>query len=352
MPKYFYIDAYGRKQGPVRGSQLKKLAELGIITPDTPVETESGAQQEIAGRISGLEFPSDDSPDDPPPIPAPPVLEESSPFLQDDEPVFPVIEERKEHSPGPLSRAVYIFLAVFVGVFGIHDFYAKRVRQGWIHLGLLSPWILVFLASILVVFGISLFVLIYAPHAGEIRECKRDIKDVEKNIRDTQRELYDLRQKLEEAKAGRLHGGKEPAPQQPPLREREIPRRQSPPPQDPGEGRVINVELRQGEKEKKAELKEIIIPVKIDEEYVRELEKDLRNMENSLGNLKNRQEMLQAKLASLRVQQGAERIPAWLNTGLVWLYFFLFVLPCLSWAMAMCEIIYVTRDGTGKKLGP
>ena len=41
-PNYFYADAYGQKQGPVSPQQLKKLAMQGIITPNTPLETDTG----------------------------------------------------------------------------------------------------------------------------------------------------------------------------------------------------------------------------------------------------------------------------------------------------------------------
>ena len=45
----------------------------------------------------------------------------------------------------PLSRHTYIFLAVFVGMFGIHDFYAKRNGHGVAHVACLGPWILMIL---------------------------------------------------------------------------------------------------------------------------------------------------------------------------------------------------------------
>ena len=42
MANYFCIDADGQKQGPFGREQLQELAEQGIITPDTPTETEMG----------------------------------------------------------------------------------------------------------------------------------------------------------------------------------------------------------------------------------------------------------------------------------------------------------------------
>jgi len=55
MPNYFYIDANGRKQGPVDKQRLQKLMDWGTITPTTPLETESG-HQGMAGQIPGLDF--------------------------------------------------------------------------------------------------------------------------------------------------------------------------------------------------------------------------------------------------------------------------------------------------------
>jgi hypothetical protein len=46
-------------------------------------------------------------------------------------------------STQPFSRHTFIFLAVFVGIFGIHDFYVKRNAQGAIHIACLAPWIFV-----------------------------------------------------------------------------------------------------------------------------------------------------------------------------------------------------------------
>jgi len=53
MRTYFYIDSNGNKLGPYSGQQLKELAARGVITPDTPMETESG-QKGLAGQIRGL----------------------------------------------------------------------------------------------------------------------------------------------------------------------------------------------------------------------------------------------------------------------------------------------------------
>lgn len=55
MTNYFYFDANGQKHGPINGHQLQALATQGIVTPETPIETDSG-QRGTAGQISGLKF--------------------------------------------------------------------------------------------------------------------------------------------------------------------------------------------------------------------------------------------------------------------------------------------------------
>ena len=57
MPNYFYTDASGQRRGPVDDQQLKTLAGSGVITPKTPLETESGYKG-TAGQIPGLKFSS------------------------------------------------------------------------------------------------------------------------------------------------------------------------------------------------------------------------------------------------------------------------------------------------------
>lgn len=55
MPKFFYYDANGQKQGPVNEPQLQSLATQGIVTPETALETESGYRG-VASQIPGLNF--------------------------------------------------------------------------------------------------------------------------------------------------------------------------------------------------------------------------------------------------------------------------------------------------------
>lgn len=52
MSLWFYYDENG-KQGPIQPSELKTLAEMGQITPDTIVETEAGRKAK-ASAVKGL----------------------------------------------------------------------------------------------------------------------------------------------------------------------------------------------------------------------------------------------------------------------------------------------------------
>ena len=66
---WYYYDAKGKKVGPVPFSVLQSLAENGVISPGTAVESENG-QAAIAGKIEGLIFAESQSP--PEPVPAVP----------------------------------------------------------------------------------------------------------------------------------------------------------------------------------------------------------------------------------------------------------------------------------------
>ena len=54
MANFFYTDASGQKT-PVTEQQLQALINRGIITPTTPLETDTG-HQGFAGQIPGLNF--------------------------------------------------------------------------------------------------------------------------------------------------------------------------------------------------------------------------------------------------------------------------------------------------------
>lgn len=342
---YFYTDAIGQKRGPIDDVQLKSLAAQGIITPHTPLETEAGIKG-LAGQISGLEFHS---------ITAPPLSgsrdatnlsetgsQEMSTFVQADKPA--IVPEVSGWDSSRPSRAVFIFLAVFVGLFGVHDFYAKRIRYGWIHLSLLLPWILFFLVSVFVVFGYSLYAWSYSPYRKEIRECRLALKTNKQEIMETEQKLAELRRKLDEARAGTIRKPKEILPEGKKPREI-IPNKEKP------EKNTPEKKPREVVPEQDREPRTVIPKpqAEIDLELVQELENSLRELERSLNGLERRNTELQATLASLKIQQGAEKLPAWLSTGPLWLYFFFFILPLASWVMAMFEIIYVTKDGKDRE---
>lgn len=53
MTNFFYFDQSGQKQGPINDQQLRALAAQGSITPQTPLETDTGHKGQ-AGQIPGL----------------------------------------------------------------------------------------------------------------------------------------------------------------------------------------------------------------------------------------------------------------------------------------------------------
>ena len=69
MAKFFLTDTNGNKQGPYNEQQLQSGIAKGIITPTTPLETDTG-HKGLAGQIPGL-FPVPQPP--PPPNLVPPV---------------------------------------------------------------------------------------------------------------------------------------------------------------------------------------------------------------------------------------------------------------------------------------
>ena len=70
MPNFFYFDENGYKYGPFDGRQLRELAVQGAVTPNTPMETDTG-QKGTAGQIPGLFAAVPSQPDQPVPSPAP-----------------------------------------------------------------------------------------------------------------------------------------------------------------------------------------------------------------------------------------------------------------------------------------
>jgi hypothetical protein len=71
MSTWYYYDYLGVRQTVNSDTELRRLAELGTITPETIIETETG-KTISANRINGLTFPAE-----PVPIPQPVVGEES-----------------------------------------------------------------------------------------------------------------------------------------------------------------------------------------------------------------------------------------------------------------------------------
>ena len=74
MP-YFYTDENGNRHGPIDEQRLQTLAERGVFTPLTPLETDTGLKV-AAGQIRGLVFPAL-KPSDVPAYEPPPFLPDS-----------------------------------------------------------------------------------------------------------------------------------------------------------------------------------------------------------------------------------------------------------------------------------
>jgi len=55
MTSFFYTDENGQRQGPCNVQQLQTLVDMGILTPDSPLETDTGHKGN-AGQIPGLRF--------------------------------------------------------------------------------------------------------------------------------------------------------------------------------------------------------------------------------------------------------------------------------------------------------
>ena len=75
---YYLLD---REYGPVSAAELKRLAEVGTIRPDTKVKNGSAGTWGPALQVKGLfaKRPSSAQPPKPPPVPPPPRAEPSAP---------------------------------------------------------------------------------------------------------------------------------------------------------------------------------------------------------------------------------------------------------------------------------
>jgi TM2 domain-containing membrane protein YozV len=139
MPNFIYTGANGQQQGPYSLEELQELANQGIITPNTQLQTETG-HKGLARQIPGLTFNTT--------APHPPTNGGKKGIGSFVQKVAESFESEPESTP-LLSRFTYIFLAVIVGILGVHEFYARRFGKGAIHLACLAPWILVFIFSII-----------------------------------------------------------------------------------------------------------------------------------------------------------------------------------------------------------
>ena len=113
MANFFYTDTNGQKQGPVTDQQLRTMAAQGIITPNTPLETEGG-HKGTAGQIRGL-FAT--APASTPQIPSP----QSSNGK--------VTDESKQKNK--ITTALFAFL---LGGLGIHRFYLGEKNAGMLYI--------------------------------------------------------------------------------------------------------------------------------------------------------------------------------------------------------------------------
>jgi hypothetical protein len=56
MADWYYYNESGEKVGPIRGRELKRLAQQGTVTPETRIEDENG-RIALARNVTGLTFP-------------------------------------------------------------------------------------------------------------------------------------------------------------------------------------------------------------------------------------------------------------------------------------------------------
>ena len=351
MADWYYYDNNGNKLGPVTGRQLKELARTGRIPPETLIEGQDG-QTVFARQAGNLTFPEkgmihSEQQSVPPPLPDT-MLEPWTAVQQTDDmilipPVLANEEEVKESPSRQFSRAVFIFLAVFVGLFGVHDFYAKRVREGRFHLALLLPWILAILVSILSVFGLTLYAIFGSLPGTEVGKIQHALKAGSKEILEMEQKRSETARHLERALAGerpiRQH---QDEPEKPISSQPDEPEMPIPPQWDEPERQAPSLPDQPADSPPS---------VNVDWKYVEELRSSLAQYDRLLSDLEQRQNELKTELVSLKAQQGLQQMAAWVSTGPLWFYFFFGVLPFVSWVTAMVEIVYVTKDGTGKPLG-
>lgn len=108
----FYINDNGEAKGPYTFGQLRSMWNTGTVTGDT-LYCEEGFEEWLHLRILEDEL-------DPPPQPQQSVRQAS---FAGGQPRTIVVRAAK-------SRGVYIILGLFLGLLGIHNFYAGHNRNG------------------------------------------------------------------------------------------------------------------------------------------------------------------------------------------------------------------------------
>jgi hypothetical protein len=164
MP-YYYDNITAEKKGPFRHREIKDLVANGTIQPDTIIELVDGKTVKTED-IPELKQIIEEHTKNTVPPPSPPNFDSSlhfdpahkavAPSSQTTPPSMPdvlasakkfLVPTVEEGITGErLNRQTYILLAIFLGGFGIHDFYAKRYKPALAHLGLAAPLIFIIVA--------------------------------------------------------------------------------------------------------------------------------------------------------------------------------------------------------------
>ena len=119
--EWYYNDESGEKVGPITSAQLKKLAILGSITPDTMLTTDAG-KVSLASNVKGLEFP------DPivmVPVPLPQTANIGPPPDVDD--TIGVIQYKQHRIYAEISGKSFRSLGNLFGVFAVLSFLSMIV---------------------------------------------------------------------------------------------------------------------------------------------------------------------------------------------------------------------------------
>jgi len=125
MAQWHFWDENGYKIGPVRGRDLKRFAQEGMITPETRVEDENG-RTALAKNVTGLSFHSSVLPESSTVVIPPSAVK---PFVAPVQAIpqsvpVPVVEESEKS-----SRLITVIGIIAVAVIGVIGW-----RQLWQHL--------------------------------------------------------------------------------------------------------------------------------------------------------------------------------------------------------------------------